>query len=837
MAIKNLTDEQVRTWTIEQKDRWWLENVWRGDMPQLTLRSAFTGFMLGGILSATNLYVGARTGWTLGVGITSVILAFAMFRIMSRLGAKDMTILENNCSQSIATAAGYMTGPLISGIAAYMWVTNQSIPWWQLMGFMVVLSFLGVLVAFPMKRRFINDEQQPFPEGRAAGVVLDTLYTSSAAVGVFKAKALAWAAGVAGVVTFLAGENYQKLIQERWLGFKQNIHIPHNLDAWYYWMVGKGWVPVPKLAGVDVRQLALTPGMDLAMFGAGGLMGIRSATSLLIGMALNFIIIVPIMIHYGELAPASGSIEAGDAKFGRAYILNNWALWWGIAMMVVASMTALFAKPEVLVRAFRGLLGKKRAAEDVLKHIELPLSWSAIGVPIVGVCGAWMAHEWFGVSWIFGLTAIAMVIALTLIAASSTALTGTTPTGSLSKIPQFTYGALDPGHAPTNLMTGVMCVEVASNASNLLMDIKPGYMLGAKPRQQAMGHTIGIIAGALASVPLFFGLFMSDFDAGKAEEARNRSALTETATAPVRESVREVRVGLAQGDVPVNTLERLIDEADKAAAAAILSAGVRAELATQAEARAEAAQTARDAASAAFEAGQDSKDAGRLRGQAELAAAAFIAAKAEATQDRRAATTAHAEAEKARAAVEAARASLANREIAAAREAISNAATHARAAATHAQKENLYYQTVMAPEGGSFSFPSAVQWKGVSQLVTSIFGEESDQSLMKPSIVWSMIIASLVALVFEVLRIVTKGKFPLVPLAIGLGVVVPPESSMAMFAGAAFFWIMHRVYHARKESTGHRLWIDTHEPICAGIIAGAAILGIGDALIKAFLLK
>ena len=42
----------------------------------------------------------------------------------------------------------------------------------------VVLSVLGVLVAFPMKRRFINDEQQPFPEGRACGVVLDTLYSS-----------------------------------------------------------------------------------------------------------------------------------------------------------------------------------------------------------------------------------------------------------------------------------------------------------------------------------------------------------------------------------------------------------------------------------------------------------------------------------------------------------------------------------------------------------------------------------------------------------------------------------------------------------------------------------
>src|SRR5688500_2232929 len=206
MAIPHLTDEQTRTWTREEKDRWWLANVWRGDMPQLTLRAAATGFVLGGLLSATNLYIGAKTGWTLGVGLTSVILAYAAFRVMSSLGVRDMTILENNAAQSVATAAGYMTGPLISGMAAYMWVQNALIPWWQMLLFNVVLSFLGVLVAFPMKRRFINDEQQPFPEGAACGVVLDALYSSSAGGGMYKAKVLLKAAALAGGIGFLSGE-------------------------------------------------------------------------------------------------------------------------------------------------------------------------------------------------------------------------------------------------------------------------------------------------------------------------------------------------------------------------------------------------------------------------------------------------------------------------------------------------------------------------------------------------------------------------------------------------------------------------------------------------------
>ena len=55
VAIHELNDEQIHSWTLEQKDRWWLETVFRGDMPQLTIRSALTGMGLGAILSLTNI--------------------------------------------------------------------------------------------------------------------------------------------------------------------------------------------------------------------------------------------------------------------------------------------------------------------------------------------------------------------------------------------------------------------------------------------------------------------------------------------------------------------------------------------------------------------------------------------------------------------------------------------------------------------------------------------------------------------------------------------------------------------------------------------------------------
>src|SRR5690606_19590198 len=229
MALKQLDEEQVRTWTLEQKDRWWLENVYRGNEPQLTIRSAATGMVLGGLLSLTNLYVGAKTGWTLGVGITSVILAFAAFKVLAKMGlAKEFHLLENNAMQSIATAAGYMTGPLISSIAAYMMVTNVVIPMATTWIWIVVLGILGVLFAFPLKRRFINDEQHPFPEGRAAGVVMDALHTGDAKEGLLKAKILAITAGAASLLKTLQSDKITETLYIKWL------HIPEYLDGWIY---------------------------------------------------------------------------------------------------------------------------------------------------------------------------------------------------------------------------------------------------------------------------------------------------------------------------------------------------------------------------------------------------------------------------------------------------------------------------------------------------------------------------------------------------------------------------------------------------------------------------
>ncbi len=658
MAIEQLSEEQIRTWTLAEKDRWWLENIYRGDMPQLTIRSACTGFLLGGLLSATNLYIGAKTGWSLGVGITSVILAFALFRTLWSIGfiRREFTILENNAMQSIATSAGYMTAPLTSSMAAYMLIDGRLLPWHQLVIWNVLVSILGVLFAFPMKRRFINDEQHPFPEGRAAAVVMDTLHHSDASLGMSQASAMIWSAATAGIIKFLQAEGIQELIQFHWLGLRdtlkeQTIRFPEHLDA----LLTRLGIPIPKIGGVSVDQLTVVPSLDLAMMGAGGLMGIRGGLSLLVGAVLNYCVLAPWMIQLGEIEPR---VVNGNEVYGLRQIAL-WSLWPGVACMVVASFYSFLSKPKALFQAITGAFSSKgKQSDDVLRDIEFPIWISIVGIPIVSLLSAFVAHQFFGVNMLVCLVGLPLTFVLSLVAANSTALTSITPVGATSKITQLFYGVIQPGNIRTNVATASLTAEVVSNASNLLMDIKPGYMLGAKPRQQAIGHLIGIVAGSICSVPLFYLLF-----------------------------TQNVKVDPTSG-----------------------------------------------------------------------------------------ATTG--------------------------------------------------IETIQSDD---FPMPSVTVWKAVAEVLTEGIHKLPDSAQM------AVAIAALVGLALEFSRVVTKGRFPLSPVGLGLAFVIDFSSSFAMFLGAFFFWLMG-TERETKEGESPGFWKKNHEAICAGLIAGAALIGILDALVTVFLL-
>src|SRR5437870_7446326 len=190
--------------TPEEIERQWYERVYRGRgdrMRQLTWRAVIMGSVLGGVLSLTNLYIGLKAGWGFGVAITACILSYAIWSGLygMRLVKTKMTILENNCMQSTASAAGYSTGStLISAFAAYIILNGHPLSLGLTMAWVFFLAVLGVTMAVPMKRQMINVEQLRFPSGVAAAETLHALY-SHGEKGLRAAKAL----GIAGLLAAL----------------------------------------------------------------------------------------------------------------------------------------------------------------------------------------------------------------------------------------------------------------------------------------------------------------------------------------------------------------------------------------------------------------------------------------------------------------------------------------------------------------------------------------------------------------------------------------------------------------------------------------------------------
>ena len=95
----------------------------------------------------------------------------------------------------------------------------------------------------------------------------------------------------------------------------------------------------------------------------------------------------------------------------------------------------------------------------------------------------------------------------------------------------------------------------------------------------------------------------------------------------------------------------------------------------------------------------------------------------------------------------------------------------------------------------------------------------------------SVIIAAAFAAFIEIVTIIRKKPFPLSSVSIGLGVILPPDACFAMWVGAMIFWGQGRRY-PKPGTKCHRLWVEGAEPICAGLISGAALVGIANALVN-----
>ncbi|MBN2575844.1 MAG: OPT/YSL family transporter [Deltaproteobacteria bacterium] len=469
----------------------WYERAFRGEAaPQLTLRAVLLGSVLGFFLAFTNLYVGLKTGWGLGVAITACIVSYSLWNLCLRLGIarSPLSILETNCMQSTASAAGYSTGStMVSATPALLLLTvtaqspqGQHLPWPVLAGWTFFLALLGVALAIPMKRNMINQEKLRFPSGIAAAVTLQSLY-SQGKEAASKARALFYAALVAALPPV-------------------TMDIP--------WRRGHGllpdssplfdWLPVPgrnPQTGAAYTASGWNFVLDhkLVMVAAGALTGPRICASMVAGGLL-------LMYFVGPAALANGAAQSPASAW------REIGVWIGAPMMIAAGLLAFFAQWRTIARAMRGLGRGNKAPYAVA---EVPGAWF-LGLGLFATAGTLLlGHTQFGIPWHLGLLAVLLTFFLALVACRATGESDITPIGAMGKITQLLYGVLIPQNATANLMTASITANAAASSADLLTDLKSGYLLGAHPRRQFLAQMLGVFAGTAASV-LGFHLLVPD---------------------------------------------------------------------------------------------------------------------------------------------------------------------------------------------------------------------------------------------------------------------------------------------------------------------------------------
>lgn len=490
---------------------------------QLTLRAVLIGCLIGGAVAAMNIRFGLKTGWSIGGSLISSILAFAVF---SALRPKlRFTPLETNIAQTAGSAAGSMTSAagLLSAIPA-MGLLGYELEWWQLTLWAGSVAWLGIFYAVPLRRQMVLVEKLRFPTGTATASTIMAMF-SSGDDAVKKARALIFWAALAASHT-LAQTFFPTLSHPGPAAYGAVIGLYLALSAGGFQAIGRKqdalfgmaaaifcviiWKDNEAAIGVAASLSAYSLSLLFSplMFGAGILIGFRVAVSLLAGAIIAWGLIAPAVESAGWVADPAATMSYSDGARG-------WILWPGVAIMVADALTSLALSWRTILATFTNRSsGEEGPLEDPGEAI--PNLWVGIGLLCAGALTVGAAWYLFEIPPWLSIIAVILSSVLAMIAVRSTGETDINPIGGMGKVTQLVYGGLAPGQITTNLMSAAITSAGASQAGDMMQDLKTGHLLGASPRKQLVAQLMGVTIGIIVCVPIYI-LFQNRYTLGGEE--------------------------------------------------------------------------------------------------------------------------------------------------------------------------------------------------------------------------------------------------------------------------------------------------------------------------------
>src|SRR3954468_1566018 len=143
------------------------------NLRELTILPLLVGTVLGIIFGASSLYLVLKTGLTVSASIPVAVIAITLFRLLSKIGMRDATILESNVMQTAGSAGESIAFGIGVTMPAIM-ILGFDLDLTRVMLVAIMGGLLGILMMIPLRRALIKEQHGylKYPEGTACAEVL-----------------------------------------------------------------------------------------------------------------------------------------------------------------------------------------------------------------------------------------------------------------------------------------------------------------------------------------------------------------------------------------------------------------------------------------------------------------------------------------------------------------------------------------------------------------------------------------------------------------------------------------------------------------------------------------
>ncbi len=492
------------------------------NMRELSIFPLIVGTILGIIFGASSLYLVLKTGLTVSASIPVAVISITLFRLLSKFGMKDATILENNIVQTAGSAGESIAFGVGVTMPAIL-ILGFDLEFWRVMLVAVLGGLLGILMMIPLRRALIKDQHGflKYPEGTACAEVL-------------KAGASAESRAVANeyaetkvLETDDSALQGGKIIS---IGFAIGFVYNALMKVFSFWKEE----PEHGFGDSTLKGGSVALEVNPALLGVGYIIGPYIAGIMMGGGVLSYMVLIPMIKFFGSglASPLAPELSKTIAEMSPGQIRGAYILYIGAGAVAMGGMISLARSLPTIWSGLKSGLADLRGGSSIegtnLPRTDQDISMKWVIVGVLALLAAIMLFPQLGLS-VFSnpvvsfLGAILIIILGFLFVTVSSRLTGEVGSSS-NPISGMTVATLlitclvflllgwtqpDPYFVTALSIGGIVCIA-ASNGGTTSQDLKTGFLVGSTPRKQQIAILVGALGSALVLGPLLLVLNNSE---------------------------------------------------------------------------------------------------------------------------------------------------------------------------------------------------------------------------------------------------------------------------------------------------------------------------------------